>query len=198
MAGGILEFGLDLLSVAQAFVALFVIMDPFSSIPIFVSLTKKHSGEQKHEAAVVAASVATGVFVGFLVFGPFILSVLGVRLESFQIGGGLILLLMSISFALGFKFSKEESAPIEAVIIGVPLLSGPGVMLTSSLLAGSLGFWNVLIAGCLTCASSYFVLRASSGINRLVGNRGLSILSRVMGVLLAALAVEFIRKGFGL
>jgi len=87
---------------------------------------------------------------------------------------------------------------VEAVIIGVPLLSGPGTMLTAVLLSSTIGFWNVLVAGVISCLASFAILLLSSRIYHHIGKNGLEILSRVAGVLLAAFAVEYIRKGMGL
>jgi multiple antibiotic resistance protein len=189
---------LSLLSVFTAFVALFIVMDPFSSVPAFLSLTRKFSPQKRKEAAGVAGTVATVVLFGFLFIGPALLSIMGIRMESFEIGGGILMLLISISFALGIEFGKETKAPVEAVIIGGPLLSGPGSMLTIILLANTVGLPSVIVAAALSCAASYLILLGSSHLYKLAGKNGLEILSRVAGVVLAAFAVEFIRKGFGL
>jgi len=185
-------------ALVTAFIALFIVMDPFSSVPVFISLTKSFSPEKKQEAARIAGMVAAGVLVGFLLLGPLALSILGIRMASFEIAGGILMLLISLSFALGIDFGKKEDASVEAVIIGVPLLSGPGAVLTAMLLSESVGFANALAAGILTCLASYVILLASSSIYRFIGKNGLEILSRVMGVLLAAFAVEYIRRGMGL
>ena len=108
------------------------------------------------------------------------------------------MLLISISFALGIEYGKSEDTPLEAVIIGVPLLSGPGTMLTTILLANTVGLANTVIASALSCIASYLIILSSSHVYRVIGKNGLEILSRVAGVLLAAFAVEYIRKGFGL
>ncbi|MFA5929680.1 MAG: MarC family protein [Candidatus Micrarchaeia archaeon] len=189
---------LSIPAILMAFVPLFVVMDPFSSVPVFLSLTKSFKPEARQDAAKVASLVATGVLVGFLVFGPLILSVMGIRMESFEIGGGILMLLIAISFALGIEYGDKQKASVEAVIIGVPLLSGPGTMLTAVLLSHSLGFWNVLAAGLLSCLASFAILLLSSRVYRVVGKNGLEILSRVSGVLLAAFAVEYIRAGLGM
>ena len=189
---------LEIASIITAYIALFVVMDPFSSVPVFMSLTKKFTPQKKREAANIASVVATGVLLGFLFLGPIVLSFMGIRLESFEIAGGLLMLLISLSFALGIQFGKSEDAPVEAVIIGVPLLAGPGTMLTTILLSKILGLTNVLVAGILACCTSYLILLASTPLYRIIGRNGLEIMSRVMGVLLAAFAVEFIRKGLGL
>ena len=188
----------DIPSILTAFIALFIVMDPFSSVPVFLSLTRKFSLEKKSDSARVAGMVAVGVLLGFLFLGPVVLSYMNIRFESFQIAGGVLMFIIAISFALGIEFRKSENTPLEAVIIGVPLLAGPGTMLTSMLLASTIGIANVAIAGMLACLASYLILLGSSSIYRFIGRNGLEILSRVMGVLLAAFAMEFIRKGFGL
>ena len=189
---------LSLTSILTAFLALFIVMDPFSSVPAFLALTKKFSPKKRQEAANVAGTVATLVLFGFLFIGPAILSVMGIRIESFEIGGGILMLLISISFALGIHLGKESNAPVEAVIIGVPLLSGPGTMLTTILMAGTMGMENTVVAAALCCAASYAIILSSTYVYKVIGKNGLEILSRVAGVLLAAFAVEFIRKGLGL
>lgn len=198
LAGAKPAMDFQLSSVLMAFIPLFVVMDPFSSVPVFISLTKSLQPKERKEAAEVAAIVATGVLVGFLIFGPMLLSVMGIRMESFEIGGGILMLLIAISFALGIEYGDKQKASVEAVIIGVPLLSGPGTMLTAVLLSSDFGFWNVLAAGTLSCLASFAILRLSSRIYRHIGKNGLEILSRVAGVLLAAFAVEYIRKGLGM
>lgn len=189
---------ISLASIVTAFIALFVVMDPFSSVPAFLSLSRGHSAKQRREAANVAGLVATCVLVGFLLFGPLALTLMGIRLESFEIGGGILMLIIAISFALGIDYGDKRKSSAEAVIIGVPLLSGPGIMLTSVLLSQTMGVANVLIAGLACCLASYIILLSSEPIFKLAGKKGLEILSRVMGVLLAAFAVEFIRKGLGM
>lgn len=189
---------ISIASVITGFIALFIVMDPFASVPVFLSLTKNYSPAERQKAAIVAGAVATVVLYGFLFLGPAILSIMNVRMESFQIGGGILMLLISISFALGINLGKHEDAPVEAVIIGVPLLTGPGTMLTVTLLSGTLGIANTTISAALCCISSFAIISASSHIYRFIGKNGLEILSRVAGVFLSAFAVEFILRGFGL
>lgn len=189
---------LEIASVITAFIALFIVMDPFSSVAVFITLTKKYAPQKRRDAATVASLVAAVVLIGFLLLGPLALSFMGIRFDSFEIAGGLLMLVISLSFALGMDFGKKGDTPIEAVIIGVPLLSGPGTMLTAILLSNTHGMENVIVAGLAACFASYLILLASSAVHRIIGKNGLEILSRVMGVLLAAFAVEYIRKGLGM
>ncbi|MBS3069575.1 MarC family protein [Candidatus Micrarchaeota archaeon] len=186
--------------IVTSLIALLIIMDPFSSIPAFLGLTKKMDGKQKADAALTAALVAGGVTVGFALAGMELLAVLGVRLHSFQVAGGLLLLLAAIQFAFGIKFGEKEGkskASLAIVLIGVPLIAGPGTMTTAVLLAGTHGIVVVVVAALIATAVAYIILRASSAIGRLLGARGLEISSRLMGILLAAIGVEYIRLGFG-
>ena len=189
---------ISLSSIITATIALFIVMDPFSSVPVFLSLTKKFTPKQRQDAAWVAGAVAALVLFGFLFIGPALLSVMGIRMESFEIGGGILMLLISISFALGIDMGTSKDTPLEAVIIGVPMLSGPGAMLTILLLANSVGLANTVIASALSCIASYLIILSSSHVYRVIGKNGLEILSRVAGVLLAAFAIEYIRKGLGM
>lgn len=189
---------LSLPSTIAAFAALFVVMDPFSSVPVFISVTGKFTRKKREEAALIAALVATGVTLGFLFAGPYLLGVMGIRMESFQLAGGVLMFLIAISFALGIEFGNRQKTPVEAVIIGVPMLAGPGVMLSVMLLSNSLGLENVVVASLGACLASYLLLLLSGTIQKLIRQSGLEILSRVMGVLLAAFAMEYIRKGLGL
>ncbi|MCX8174718.1 MAG: MarC family protein [Candidatus Micrarchaeota archaeon] len=189
----------QLASFLTAFAALFIVMDPFSSVPVFIALTRRMTPEKRNEAAMIATLVAAGVSFSFLFAGPYVLNVMGIRMESFSIAGGALMFLIAISFALGIDFGRRnKDTSVEAVIIGVPLLAGPGVMLSVLLLSASYGILNVLAACAAACATSYVILLLSNTIQRLIGRNGLEILSRVMGVLLAAFAMEYIRRGFGL
>ncbi|MEM4554258.1 MAG: MarC family protein [Candidatus Anstonellaceae archaeon] len=189
---------LELSHFLHSFIILFIIMDPFSSVPVFIALTRKFTKKKRQEAAAVAALVAACVSLAFILIGPFILELMQIRLESFQIAGGLLMLLIAISFALGIDFGKRQNTPVEAVVIGVPMLAGPGVILTSLLLSNSVGLLPVVFALIATCSVSFLILYFSEALQSAVGQKGLEILSRVMGILLAAFAVEYIRKGFGL
>ncbi|MEM4348504.1 MAG: MarC family protein [Candidatus Anstonellaceae archaeon] len=189
---------LELSHFLHSFIILFIIMDPFSSVPVFFALTRKFSKHKRQEAAMIAALVAACVSLSFLLIGPFILDLMQIRLESFQIAGGLLMLLIAISFALGIDFGKRQNTPVEAVVIGVPMLAGPGVILTSLLLSNSVGLLPVVFALVATCSASFLILYFSEFLQSAFGEKGLEILSRVMGILLAAFAVEYIRKGLGI
>jgi multiple antibiotic resistance protein len=185
----------------KAFVAIFVIMDPFASLPPFIALTKGMTPEARVSAANTAALVAGCTLVFFTLFGPALLDFMGITMSSFQIAGGIMLMLIAIQFVLGVSFSKEEqNREVNAaiVLIGVPLLCGPGVMTTAILLSSSLGLQTVIIASIAATFVTWIILNMASPIYRIIGVHGSEIMSRLMGLLLGAIAIEFIKKGLGM
>lgn len=191
---------MDVNLMLQAAVALFVIMDPFASLPVFIALTRKASAEQKSEAANVATLVAGGVLIAFTLAGPPFLALIGVTMESFMIGGGIMLLLIAASMVLGFSYEQTENQRVgaAAVLIGVPLITGPGAMTTATIMAANYGLDTVLAAIVITVIASWLVLKTASPIYKKIGDNGAEVMSRIGGLILAAIAVEFIRTGFGL
>ncbi|MEM3400351.1 MAG: MarC family protein [Candidatus Micrarchaeia archaeon] len=183
---------------AKALAMLFIIMDPFASLPVFVAITKGKTADERVGAANTATMSAAIAVISFILFGPELLGVMGIAIESFQIAGGLLLLLIAIQFTLGAEFGKYDEVDTAIVIIGVPLISGPGALTTAIVLAGKYGKPITFIAATVALLLTYAILRKGSEIHRFLGMQGLEIFSRMMGVLLAALAVEFIRMGLGI
>ncbi|MBI2657775.1 MarC family protein [Candidatus Woesearchaeota archaeon] len=182
--------------ILEAFIALFVVMDPFGNLPIIMNLTK---GMPLKE---VKSNIDRSVFVAgillfmFLFLGLEIFDLFGINIESFQIAGGLILLVMGILYVFGvsLKYVKSHGADL-TVPIGTPLLTGPGVIMTTIILVKENGTMVTVIAASLTLIATWLVLINSSRIYRVLGSHWTNIISRVMGVILAAIAVEFITKG---
>jgi len=172
-------------------------MDPFSSIPAFVMLTKKAQESERARAAGVACAVAGVVLILFMIAGPWLLDTMGISLKSFMVAGGLLLLITAVQFFLGIEFGKgeEKDVAVEVVLIGVPLLTGPGVMATSIILTATFGMANVMAAALIAIAASYATLLLSSRLHKIIGKNGLQIFSKIMAILLAAISIEFIRNG---
>jgi len=183
----------------RAFVALFVIMDPFSSLPVFMSLTKNLRARERARAANKAALVAGATLVFFTIFGPILLEALGITVTSFQVAGGIMLFLVAIQFVLGISFAKEENQKLDVavVLIAVPLITGPGAMTTAIILSATLGLVPVILAVLFASFATLLVLRLANPLHNFIGVQGAEIMSRLMGLLLGAIAVEFIRNGLG-
>lgn len=188
-----------LADILKAFIPLFAIMDPFISVPVFLSLTRKDNQEKKNLIALEAVGIAALLLFVFLVFGQGLLDVLGISIASMQIAGGVLLAVMGVELVLGISFPKEKDrikrVPPAALIIGTPLITGPGVITTTILLAGQYGAIVTAIAAVLALGLSWLVLRYSHFVTKLIGETGSELLSRIMGLLLVAVAAQFALTG---
>jgi multiple antibiotic resistance protein len=190
---------------SSAFVTLFVVLDPPGLAPVFISLTGGMTPATKRTVAVEAALTALGVLVGALFFGLNILNMLGISLAAFRIAGGL--LLFAIAFEMVFERRQERKnnsvtpRPSPAVFpLAIPLMSGPGAIAAAVLLGGRangdwllLGLFAGTIALVLALCLGVFLL--SGQLERVLGERGQNVLGRLLGVLLAALAVQYVADG---
>ncbi len=190
-----LDFSLDPL--IKCIVALFVIMDPLASLPTFLVLTRKQNILEHRESAFLAAGVAGAVLVLFTLIGPMLMDSLSISMPAFQIAGGILILVMSIQSFLGveIKNEAEKGLNVAAVVVGVPLLTGPGAMTTAVILASQYGMASVFIGATVVVVLTLFILLLAGPIHKIIGRLGLAVLSKVMAILLAAVAIEFIKLG---
>ena len=179
----------------KSFITLFVIMDPFGNLPIFISLMRGMKESERIKNVYKAITVASVLLFIFLFFGVYIFKFFNISINSFIIAGGVILLIIGIQYVLGLKFLREKSYDIAAVPLGTPLLTGPGVITSTIILVSEYGMLITAIAAVATLIATLIILRYSTFIHKLVGEHWSNVLSRVMGLILAAIAVEFIRKG---
>ncbi len=199
---------LDLL--LNAFVTLIVVVDPISLAPIFGALTQKETEAERRRIAFRGVSIAAVILVIFTFIGNPLLSVLGISLSAFRVAGGVLLFLLAIDMVLvrdsGLRSTtvreQAEAAQrqdISVFPLAIPLIGGPGAITTMLLLNGrSPDIWvtfsllGVLIAVLLLALLS---LLMAGRLMKLIGVTGSGVVSRVLGVLLAALAVQFIVDG---
>jgi multiple antibiotic resistance protein len=181
---------------AEAFITLAVIMDPFGSAPIFISLTAGLSAGARRRAALLAAGAAGGLIVVFALFGRLILDYLHVSVESLTIAGGLLLLLVALQMLRGEDVAQPDTANIALVPLATPLLAGPGaiaaVMVLTRRYGDAPGMIGVLLGIVAAAAVVAVGLLLADRIARLVPPAVIQLLTRVLGLLLAAIAVEFI------
>lgn len=182
--------------VLQAFITLFVIMDPVGNLPIFISLTKGMPIKEVRRNVDSSVFVAGVLLFVFLFLGIRIFNFFGINLNSFQIAGGIVLLIMGIMYVFGasFKFVRAHSSDL-SVPIGTPLLTGPGVITTTIILVKENGTFITVIAAFLTLLATWLILINSSRLYKVLGEHWTNVISRVMGIVLAAIAIEFITKG---
>jgi multiple antibiotic resistance protein len=183
-------------------VSLFAILGPFAAISVYLSLTKELAAWERSRTAVLATGTAAGVLVTAALMGQVILEALGVNLASLRVGGGLVLLLMALSMSNPRDTPRQGRAANTSgaiVPLGVPVLAGPGsissVMLEMRHGAGIVHAAAVILCVLATCATIWLLLRFAHPIGKRIGQNGLDLLSRLFGVLLAAMAVKIIVTG---
>ena len=184
-------------SIIYAFAALFVILDPILSVPIFASMTKGQSSKEIHKQAFIAVAVAGILMYIFLIFNTAIFSILGLTLSTFQIAGGILLFLLGMEMALGIDISRSKDATPTAagVVIGTPILCGPGAITTVMLLSKDYGILVPFIAITLCLAVTWIILYYSAAIQNILGTVITDIMGRVLGMLVAAIAIKIIFSG---
>jgi multiple antibiotic resistance protein len=182
--------------------SLLAILTPFAAVPPYLSLTRGLTTWERSHSAVLAAGTAAAVLITAGLIGPVVLGALGVSVGSLRVGGGLVLLLMALSMSNPSdnpvpRASRDASGAI--VPLGVPLIAGPGsissVMVEMRHGAGIFHAVAVILCVLTTCATVWAVLRFAQPIGDRIGQTGLDILSRLFGLLLAAIAVKIIAVG---
>ncbi|HEX6969799.1 MAG TPA: MarC family protein [Micromonosporaceae bacterium] len=182
----------------EVFVTLFVIMDPPGMMPIFLALTGPLSSRDRHRAARQAVALAFGVIVVFAVAGQTILDYLRVEVPALQAAGGLLLLLIALELLTGRSDdpSQQVTANVALVPLGTPLLAGPGAIVATMLFvqrAEDHGDYLAIAAGIITVMSAvWLILRFANGIAKVMRRSGIEVLTRIAGLLLAAIAVQLI------
>ena len=180
----------------EAFIALFVIMDPIGNLPIFISLTKGMPIKEVKRNVDRSIFVAGVLLFVFLFLGLQIFDFFGIDINSFQIAGGIILLIIGILYVFGasLKYVKHHGNDL-SVPVGTPLLTGPGVITTTIILVKENGTMVTVIAAFLTLLATWLILMNSSRLYKIFGEHWTNAISRIMGIVLAAIAIKFITEG---
>lgn len=191
------------------FIALFVILDPFAAVPIFLALTRSYSASERGRIANISALTVLLVLVVVALIGETLLQTMGTSLASFRVGGGIVLLLMAISMLNGqtgtVRTTPEEEAEAEnrsaiaVVPLAIPLMAGPGSISTAiiQMQRSDTEFHGLLVilTIILVCVLLWLVLRLATIIGKALGQIGLNIINRLFGLILAAIAVEIMANG---
>ncbi|MFH1328860.1 MAG: MarC family protein [Candidatus Bathyarchaeota archaeon] len=179
------------------FLSLFLIMDAFGSMPIFLSLTTDVKTRRKQAYVTSYAVLVAGlVLFVFLFFGQDILTVFKIHLSSLKIAGGMVLVALGFEIVVGIGFMRTSFGSSPAItLIGTPLLTGPGVIATTMIFVQEYGYLVTVLASLAVLGSSWVILFTAKYLRRVLGKSGLDIISRVIGLLLIAIAVELIIDG---
>ncbi|HWQ37524.1 MAG TPA: MarC family protein [Burkholderiales bacterium] len=200
---------LDWTQLVKLTVTLVAIVDPIAALPVFLSATGGLSRAARNRVAVTVTLTVFGVLTASALFGKEVLALFGISLPSFQIGGGILFLLLAVSM-LQAKESWIRQTPAEAeeaieraglaiVPLAIPLLAGPGAITTMIIAAhespSALSRLGLLLPAALIAAVVWLTLISANRISERLGQTGINIITRVMGLIIAAIAIEFIYKG---
>lgn len=210
-----MELGVEITKLILAFM---VLINPFGALSIYLDLTRKNSTKERRKIARAAALTVFVVISVFAVSGGFLLKLLGISVGSFQVGGGILVLLIAISMMNGNdnpakpdmaagdsgeinlpSAAKDSGMAMAVMPIAIPMMIGPGGISTVIIYASAAkDYWdilNIIAAGLLISLMCYLTLTTAARISKWLGDTGLSILNRVMGMMLAAVSVEIIVAG---
>jgi multiple antibiotic resistance protein len=192
-----------------AFTSIFFLVDPFAVIPAFLSMTATDSPAQRRRSAKRAALTCFIVLSMFALVGSFIFRLFGLTLPAFEIAGGLILLLIGLEMLQAKRSGTQESAKETeegeqkddpgVLPLGIPMLAGPGAISTVMVLMGPdpdvQRSIPIFAAIAVTSLASFLVLSGADRVRKYMGETGIRIMMRLMGLILTALAVQFVLNG---
>ena len=181
----------------KATISLFIIVDPLGNLPILVSLTEKMNSEERRRTFHVATTTGIILLLFFALLGEQILVLFRISLQSFMIAGGILLLLIAMRMLLTGSWDEGESSQesVGVVPIAIPLLVGPGAITTTILNIRLFGVAITVASVLIVFFIVWLTLRFIDQIHRLLGRSGSLIISRVMALIIAAIAVEYILEG---
>lgn len=203
--------------IGKIIIALLVLVNPLAALPLFLELTRDFSKRERRQTAQLAGISVLVIITVFALGGPHLLKLLGISTGSFQIGGGILIFLIAIGLmssgnnpakpditgdgteTANIRNKKAVPASIAVVPLAMPMMAGPGGISTVVIYASSsrslYDTLALITAGMLVALLCYLCLLAASKVSGLLGDTGLLILNRVMGLLLAAVSVEIIVAG---
>jgi multiple antibiotic resistance protein len=195
---------MTVLEAIAAFTALFVVIDPIGLTPIFVALTAGMTPRQRRGVAIRACVIAAGILILFALTGEAVLSFLGISMPAFRIAGGLLLFLTALDMLFERRQERREGQadhppPDPSVFpLALPLTAGPGAIATMILLtdeAGAVETAQAMGVMLAVIAVSFALFQAAGPLERGLGPTGTNVVTRLLGMLLAALSVQFVIDG---
>ncbi len=194
----------------MSFSAIFFVVDPFAVIPMFLAITQGDSKEKRTSMALKASVVASLTLVTFSLLGEFIFRLFGITMGAFKIAGGILLFLIAVDMIRAqrsrARTSPEEEAEgmqredVAVIPLGIPMLAGPGSIATVTVLMSDAGGEFARIVTIILCIAAtggvtFLLLSSATILERALKQTGLNILNRIMGLLLAAVAAQFVVSG---
>jgi multiple antibiotic resistance protein len=186
-----------LADLVRASIALFIIVDPIGNIPIFIGLTEKIAPTQRKKVYNIATLVGFVLLLFFAFLGQEVLTIFGLSIYAFEIAGGILLLIIAVRILVTGSMHENVDYPesLGAVPIAMPLLVGPGAITTTIFNLQAYGTLTAIIAVLLVLSITWVILRFINGVYRVLGRTGALVIARVMALLIAAIAIQYILTG---
>ena len=177
----------DVKEIFTAGMILFAVIDIIGSTPVIIGLRQKVGHIQSEKASLVALVI----MIGFLFVGEEILNLIGIDVNSFAVAGSIIIFFLALEMILGIQFYKEESPETASIVpIAFPIIAGAGTLTTLLSLRAEFAAANIIAAIVINIFVVYIVLKSSKSIERFLGSSGISVIQKVFGVILLAIAVK--------
>ncbi len=188
---------ISLPALTKSVISLFIIVDPLGNIPIFISLTENLEKEGRKRVFHTATITGFILLLAFAIAGREILNIFGITLQSFMIAGGILLLIIAIRILVMGGWEEPHITPesVGVVPIAVPLLAGPGAITTAILNLQEFGILITIISVVIVFAIVWLILRYIDPIYKILGKNGSVVIARVMALLIAAIAIQYILNG---
>ncbi len=185
------------------FIPIFVIINPVSTIGVFLSLTKGMLRDERHKIAFRSSLIAFCFLFFFALTGFWVFQIYSITVDSFRIAGGIALMAIGLNMLFPPKTQEEHNLDIASQVyivpLAIPMTAGPGAITTTILLSGNIPdlwhqfiFWGAIFSA---CTINYIILRFSENIDKYLGKEGLSALLKIMGLLICSIAVQFVIVG---
>ena len=182
-----MDLNLNLKEIATSGMILFAVIDIIGSIPIIIGLRNKVGHIQSEKASIVAALI----MIAFLFVGKEILNLIGIDVYSFAVAGSFIIFFLAIEMILGITLYKDDAPESASIVpIAFPLIAGAGTMTSLLSLRAEFHVENIIVAIIINIIFVYLVLKSSRSMERFLGKNGISIIRKVFGVILLAIAVK--------
>ena len=180
--------------ILTASMVLFAVIDIVGSIPIIISLREKAGHIQSEKASLVSALI----MIAFLFIGEQILSLIGLDVNSFSVAGSLVILFMALEMILGITLFKEEPPEVASVVpLAFPIIAGAGTMTSLLSLRAEYEMINIIAAIVINILIVYIILKTSGKLQKILGKTGISIIRKVFGIILLAIAVKLFATNVG-
>ena len=193
VATGVRESIADIPKIINISIQLFAIINPLSVLPVFLMYTEGLTKSNRNRIVHITSLFVIALVLTFALIGQLIINTLQITVPSFMLGGGILVMIIAINMLSGTIQTKTGDAGQAALVpLATPLIVGPGTMATLIVLANTRDLLNVLIGGVIAAFGVFLILKYSDKIANLIGNNGIQAVSRLMAIILAAIAADMI------